>query len=134
MYRTNTAFSSFSVDDLTKAKTFYGETLGLTVTDQEGMGLLLQLPGCGTVFVYPKPDHQPATFTVLNLGVDDIDEAVDELESRGIHFECYEGFAQDEKGIMRPPEADPRSGPPIAWLKDPAGNVLSVVQSDGSRM
>lgn len=129
MYSAKAAFSSFSVDDLAKARQFYGDTLGLTVTEVP-MGLNLQLPGCGTVFVYPKPDHQPATFTVLNLGVDDIDEAVTELDRRGVHFECYEAMHQDEKGIMRPPAGqEPEYGPPIAWFKDPAGNVVSVIET-----
>ncbi len=121
MFKTKAAFSGFSVDDLEKAKAFYTGTLGLQV-DDEGMGLWLHLPGGGRVFAYPKENHQPATFTILNFAVDDIDEAVDELAKRGVRFERYEGFEADEKGIVR------GEGPSIAWFKDPAGNVLSVLE------
>lgn len=101
MFTASGAFSGFSVDDLTKAKGFYAETLGLRV-DDEGVGLRLHLPGGGTVFAYPKDGHQPATFTILNFEVDDIDEAVDELTNRGVQFEHYEaGPKADEKGIVR---------------------------------
>ena len=121
MFKAKGAFSGFSVNDLAKAKEFYGETLGLKV-DTEGIGLRLHLPGGGTVFAYPKDEHQPATFTILNFAIDNIDEAVDELKSRGVSFERYEGAPQDERGIMR------KYGPPIAWFKDPAGNILSVIE------
>lgn len=118
------AFSGFAVDDKENAKRFYGETLGLEISElDEEYGLLsLHVGGGQDVLIYPKPDHVPATFTVLNFPVDDIDEAVGELGGRGVRFERYEGFAQDEKGISRD------SGPLIAWFKDPAGNVLSVLE------
>ena len=118
------AFSSFAVDDVEAAKRFYGETLGLKLTVlQEEMGLLsLNLAGGHDVFVYPKPDFVPATYTVLNFDVDDIDAAVDELVSRGVVFDRIDGFNQDEKAIAR------GNGPNIAWFKDPAGNTLSVLE------
>ena len=119
------AFSGFSTNDIPKAKEFYGTTLGLDVSEENGM-LTLKFPGGHTVLIYPKGnDHQPATFTVLNLQVDDIDLAVDELTAAGVNFERYgEDAGQDERGIAR---AYP---PPIAWFKDPAGNILSVIQTD----
>lgn len=117
------AFSSYSVDDVDAAKAFYGDTLGLDVTHQpEGLGITLGTGG--QVFLYPKDDHQPATFTVLNFMVDDISAAVDELTGQGITMERYDGFDQDERGI-----APGTGGPHIAWFKDPAGNVLSVTQA-----
>ena len=125
MFQPKTAFSGFSVDDLAKAKAFYAQALGLKVVE-EGVGLRLHLPGGGTAFAYPKDDHQPATFTLLDFVVDDIDEAVDELKSRGVSFERYTGLPQDEKGIMR--GIAQNMGPDIAWFKDPAGNVLAVLQ------
>jgi catechol 2,3-dioxygenase-like lactoylglutathione lyase family enzyme len=126
MFKAKAAFSGFSVDDLAKAKEFYTHTLGLKV-DDPGMGLRLHLPGGGTVFVYPKEDHQPATFTILNFEVDNIDEAVDDLTSRGVKFEHYEGdLRTDEKGVAR--GLSQNRGPDIAWFKDPAGNILSVLQ------
>jgi catechol 2,3-dioxygenase-like lactoylglutathione lyase family enzyme len=126
MVKTKRAFSGFSVSDLAAAKKFYGATLGLKIED-DGVGARLQLPGGGTVFVYPKHDHQPATFTILNFVVDDIDAAVDDLTSRGVRFERYDsGPKQDEKGILRG-RAQNR-GPDIAWFQDPAGNVLAVIQ------
>jgi catechol 2,3-dioxygenase-like lactoylglutathione lyase family enzyme len=118
------AFQGFSVDDIPAAKKFYGETLGLDVSEEHGQ-LSLHIPGGRAIFVYPKPGHTPAAFTILNFPVDDIDEAVDELTKRGVEFERYEGFEQDEKGIARPEK--PEDGPPIAWFKDPAGNILSVL-------
>jgi catechol 2,3-dioxygenase-like lactoylglutathione lyase family enzyme len=125
MIKTKGAFSGFSVDDLAKAKEFYADTLGLKV-DPDGVGVRLHLPGGGTVFAYPKKDHQPATFTILNLVVDNIDEAVDDLTNRGVRFERYEdGPKTDAKGILRG-KAENR-GPDIAWFKDPAGNFLSVL-------
>jgi len=117
------AFSGFSVDDVSKAQKFYGETLGLRVSEENGM-LQLQIAGDREILVYPKEDHAPAVFTILNFPVDDIDEAVDGLVGRGVEFERYEGFGQDEKGIMRD------QGPDIAWFKDPAGNILSVIVVD----
>ena len=125
MFKPKTAFSGFSVNDLAKAKEFYTQTLGLKVVE-EGVGLRLHLPGGGTAFAYPKDDHQPATFTMLDFVVDDIDEAVDELQSRGVSFARYEGMSQDEKGIMR--GISQNMGPDIAWFKDPAGNMLAVLQ------
>ncbi len=125
MFQPKTAFSGFSVNDLAKAKEFYTQTLGLKVVE-EGVGLRLHLPGGGTAFAYPKDDHQPATFTLLDFVVDDIDEAVDELKSRGVSFDRYAGMSQDEKGIMR--GISQNMGPDIAWFKDPAGNMLAVLQ------
>lgn len=122
MFSDTKAFSGFSVDDISKAKHFYGDTLGLRVSEENGM-LTLHIAGDRPTLVYPKPDHTPATFTILNFPVDDIDKTVDELSSRGIQFEKYgEEFGQDEKGIAR------GLGPSIAWFKDPAGNILSVLQ------
>ena len=119
MFEKTPAFSGFSVDDIPAAQQFYSETLGLTVTEEYGM-LRLHIAGSNGVLVYPKPNHTPATFTILNFPVDDIDAAVDALVARGITFEQYEGL--DAKGIQR------EVGPPIAWFKDPAGNILSVLQ------
>ncbi len=125
MFDTTKAFSSFSADDIGAARKFYGETLGLDVSEQYGM-LNLHLPGGTNVMVYPKPDHAPASFTVLNFQVASIDRAVDELTARGVRFERYDGFEQDEKGVARP--ARPEDGPPIAWFTDPAGNILAVLE------
>jgi catechol 2,3-dioxygenase-like lactoylglutathione lyase family enzyme len=117
------AFSGFAVDDLDAARSFYGETLGLKVTD-EPMGILtLHLAGDRPTMIYPKPDFTPATYTILNFQVEDVDAVVGELSSRGVEFERYDGFDQDENGIAR----DPR-GPAIAWFKDPAGNILAVLE------
>lgn len=116
------AFSGFAVPDIAAAKEFYGGVLGVEVKEEMG-GLSLAVGGGQQVFVYPKDDHQPAVFTILNFPVDDIDKAVDELAGRGVTFECYDGFEQDDKGIAR---AD--DGPAIAWFTDPAGNILSVLQ------
>ncbi|MEJ0073539.1 MAG: VOC family protein [Candidatus Saccharibacteria bacterium] len=122
-----TCISGFSVDDAAKAKQFYSETLGLDV-EEDQMGLTLKLAGANDVFVYAKPDHQPATYTVLNFPVDDIDKAVDELTAKGVTFEHYGPEAhQDEKGIARGKAAG--MGPDIAWFKDPAGNILSVLSN-----
>ncbi|HEX6674362.1 MAG TPA: VOC family protein [Actinomycetes bacterium] len=121
MFEHTKAFSGFSADDIPKAKQFYGETLGLRVSEENGL-LRLHIAGDRDTIVYPKPDHTPATFTILNFPVDDVDRAVDELVARGVTFERYEGSPQDEKGIMR------GQGPAIAWFKDPAGNILSVIQ------
>lgn len=125
MFKPKIAFSGFSVNDLAQAKAFYAETLGLKV-DSEGGELRLHLPGGGEIFVYPKDNHQPATFTILNFEVDNIDDAVDDLTNRGVQFERYEGFPADEKGIVR--GLAQNQGPDIAWFKDPAGNILSVLQ------
>jgi catechol 2,3-dioxygenase-like lactoylglutathione lyase family enzyme len=116
------AFSSFAVDDIEAAKRFYGETLGLQISEQEGL-LAVHLDEGKDIVVYPKPDHAPAVFTVLNFPVEDIEETVDELAQRGVRFERYEDFDQDEKGIARQPGA-----PSIAWFTDPAGNIISVLQ------
>jgi catechol 2,3-dioxygenase-like lactoylglutathione lyase family enzyme len=126
MFKDTKAFSSFSVDDLNKAKEFYGQTLGLEVSETpEGLGL--RIAGGGQVFIYPKPNHEPATFTVLNFPVEKIDKAVDQLTKLGVRFEQYEGeMKTDEKGIFR--GAASGEGPNIAWFKDPAGNVLSVLE------
>jgi catechol 2,3-dioxygenase-like lactoylglutathione lyase family enzyme len=125
MFETTKAFSGFSVDDVPRAKKFYGETLGLNVSEEYGL-LTLHIAGDRDIFVYPKPNHTPATYTILNFPVDDIDQAVDELTKRGVSFERYEGANQDDKGIARPRR--PEDGPPIAWFTDPAGNILSVLQ------
>jgi catechol 2,3-dioxygenase-like lactoylglutathione lyase family enzyme len=124
MFKDSKAFSGFSVDDVPRAKQFYGETLGLDVSDDEMGGLALHLGSGADVFLYPKDNHVPATFTVLNFPVEDVDEAVDRLAAAGVSFERYEGFEQDEKGIARGGED---RGPTIAWFKDPAGNILSVL-------
>jgi catechol 2,3-dioxygenase-like lactoylglutathione lyase family enzyme len=116
-------FSGFSVDDQAATLDFYRDKLGVEVVD-EGMGLQLRLPG-GPVFIYQKDDHVPATFTVLNFRVADIDAAADELTAAGIELERYPGMPQDEKGIMRGKAAN--MGPDIAWITDPAGNVLSIL-------
>jgi predicted enzyme related to lactoylglutathione lyase len=118
------AFSGFAVDDLQRARAFYGETLGLktTVLDEANGLMSLNFEGERDTIVYVKPDFVPATYTVLNFPVEDIDAAVEELAARGVSFERYEGMPQDEKGVMR------EGGPLIAWFKDPAGNVLSVLQ------
>jgi catechol 2,3-dioxygenase-like lactoylglutathione lyase family enzyme len=121
MFANTKAFSGFAVDDLQKARKFYGETLGLKTSEAHGL-LTLHLAGGRDTLVYPKPNHTPATFTILNFPVEDIEKAVDELARRGVRFERYDGFEQDEKGIFR------GGGPYIAWFKDPAGNVLAVLQ------
>ena len=126
MFTHSQAYSGFSVDDIQSARTFYAETLGIAVSEANGM-LTLHLAGGGRVLIYPKEGHEPASFTVLNLPVDDIDAAVDALAARGVAFERYEGMPHDPKGIVRPPA--PEYGPAIAWFKDPAGNILSVLQA-----
>jgi catechol 2,3-dioxygenase-like lactoylglutathione lyase family enzyme len=115
-------FSGFSSNDIAASKAFYGQTLGLEVTEANGM-LTLQLAGGGRVIIYPKPNHEPASFTILNFPVADIEKVVDGLAAAGIQFERYEGLDQDGRGIAR---AYP---PAIAWFKDPAGNIISVIQS-----
>ncbi len=123
MVNDSQAFSGFSTDDIPTAKEFYAKTLGLDVAEEDGM-LNVKFPNGHTVLIYPKgDDHQPATFTVLNFPGDDIDAAVDRLVAAGVTFERYGGdFKQDERGIAR------GEGPPIAWFKDPAGNILSVLE------
>jgi catechol 2,3-dioxygenase-like lactoylglutathione lyase family enzyme len=123
MLKESKVFSGFSVNDIQKAKDFYGRTLGLQVSESHGL-LTLQLAGGNKILIYPKVNHAPATFTVLNFPVENVDESVDELAKRGVRFEIYDesDIKTDEKGIMR------GNGPTIAWFKDPAGNVLSVIE------
>jgi catechol 2,3-dioxygenase-like lactoylglutathione lyase family enzyme len=123
MFENVKALSGFAVGDLPKAKEFYGETLGLRVSEEHGL-LRLHIAGGGDIVVYPKADHTPATFTILNFPVDDIETAVDQLAERGVSFERYDAMNADtdDKGIFR------GGGPYIAWFKDPAGNILSVLQ------
>jgi predicted enzyme related to lactoylglutathione lyase len=127
MLRDSKAFSGFAVGDIGKAKEFYGQTLGLKVSESHGL-LTLHLAGGNNVLIYPKPDHTPATFTVLNFPVNDVDQMVDKLTKRGVQFEIYDlpDIKTDEKGIMR------GRGPTIAWFKDPAGNILSVLDQKTS--
>lgn len=124
MLRNSRAFSSFSVDDLRQAENFYGATLGLAVSEGP-MGLELLLNG-GRIFIYPKPDHEPASFTVLNFSVDNLEETLAALETVGVHPEAYDrpGLKTDERGILA------GEGMKIAWFKDPAGNILSVIEED----
>jgi catechol 2,3-dioxygenase-like lactoylglutathione lyase family enzyme len=122
MFKDTKAFSGFAVDDLEAAKNFYGEVLGLDATEENGL-LNLHLAGGRDTLVYPKPDHTPAAYTILNFPVPDLDAAVEELTRRGVTFERYDGFDQDERGIARGAE-----GPPIAWFTDPAGNILAVLE------
>ena len=124
MFADTKAYSGFAVDDLQKAREFYGETLGVRtdVLDEENGLMVLHLAGDRDTLVYVKPDFTPATYTILNFQVDDIEAAVDELTSRGVRFERYDGFDQDERGIAR------GLGPDIAWFTDPAGNILSVLK------
>jgi catechol 2,3-dioxygenase-like lactoylglutathione lyase family enzyme len=122
MFTNTKAFSGFAVDDVEKAREFYGETLGLETSVENDL-LTLHIAGDRPTLVYPRPGHTPAEYTILNFPVEDIEAAVDELVARGVEFERYEGFDQDERGIHR-------VGPPIAWFKDPAGNVLSVIKPD----
>lgn len=125
MFTSKAAFSGFSVNNLEKAKDFYTNTLGLALEDEK-MGLQFTLPGGGQVFVYLKDNHEPATFTILNFVVENIDIAVEELVSKGVSFEKYEGMHQDEKGVAR--GISQNMGPDIAWFKDPAGNIFSILQ------
>lgn len=128
MFTYKKTFSSFSVDDIQKAKEFYEDMLGIDVRLEGEMGMSLHLSDRNSVFIYPKDDHQPATFTVLNFLVADIDEEVQHLTDNGVKFEKYdlENLPQDEKGVLRGLKDD--KGPDIAWFKDPAGNILSVLQ------
>lgn len=121
MFRDSQAFSGFSTDDLDKAKAFYGDTLGLDVRPNEMGTLELHLATGAMVFIYPKTNHEPATYTVLNFPIADVGAAVDRLIAAGIVMERYEGLGQDERGVMS------GEGPDIAWFKDPAGNILSVL-------
>jgi catechol 2,3-dioxygenase-like lactoylglutathione lyase family enzyme len=120
MLRSEHAYSGFAVPDIQAAREFYGRTLGLQTTDANGM-LLLHLSLSNNILIYPKADHTPAGYTILNFPVDDIDVAVDELTKRGVSFERYQGLT-DERGVHRD------GGPPIAWFTDPAGNILSIIQ------
>jgi catechol 2,3-dioxygenase-like lactoylglutathione lyase family enzyme len=124
MFSDTKAFSGFAVDDIPRAREFYGETLGIRVSDDNGLLTLHLAGGERPTLIYPKPDFTPATYTILNFPVPDIDAAVDALVERGVELERYEGFGQDERGIAR------EAGPPIAWFKDPAGNILSVLELD----
>ena len=123
MFKDTEAFSGFAVDDIEAAKKFYGETLGIDVEEENGL-LTLNIAGDRPTLIYPRPNHTPADYTILNFPVDDVGAAVDELSGRGVEFLRYEGFDQDEKGVMR------GHGPDIAWFADPAGNVLSVIKPD----
>lgn len=127
MLKDSVAFSGFSTNDVEEAKKFYGDTLGLNTKKDDKMGMLtLTFPGGNEVIIYPKDDHKPATYTVLNFVVKDIDQAVDELTGKGIVFEQYDNMT-DEKGVAR--GLSKNMGPDIAWFKDPAGNILSVLQN-----
>jgi predicted enzyme related to lactoylglutathione lyase len=123
MFRDTKAFSGFAVRDLDRAKRFYGETLGIDLTEEDGPLLVLHLAGGRDTLVYPKEDHVPATYTILNFPVGDIDAAVASLTERGVEMEKYDGFDQDERGISRSPV-----GPRIAWFTDPSGNILAVLE------
>jgi catechol 2,3-dioxygenase-like lactoylglutathione lyase family enzyme len=123
MFTNTKAFSGFAVDDVEKAREFYGDTLGIETSEDHGL-MTLHIAGDRPTLVYPKPDHTPADYTILNFPVDDIEKAVDELTARGVEFLRYEGFDQDDRAIFR------GGGPPIAWFTDPAGNVLSVIAVD----
>jgi predicted enzyme related to lactoylglutathione lyase len=125
MFKDTPVVNGFSTNDIAKAKEFYGETLGFTV--EENMGILtLQFGGGGRTFVYPKPNHEPATFTIMNIIVTDIEKSVDELVAKGVQLEHYDDMHMDEKGIAWGKKAD--MGPNIAWFKDPAGNILSLLE------
>jgi catechol 2,3-dioxygenase-like lactoylglutathione lyase family enzyme len=123
MFTNTKAFSGFAVDDVERAREFYGDTLGIETSEDNGL-LTLHIAGDRATLVYPKPDHTPAAYTILNFPVDDIEKAVDELTARGVEFLRYEGFEQDDRAIFR------GGGPLIAWFADPAGNVLSVIELD----
>ena len=122
MFADTKAFSGFAVPDIEQAREFYGDTLGIEVSEENGVLTLHLNGGERPTLIYPKPDHEPATYTILNFQVDDVDNAVDALNARGVSMERYDGFGQDDKGIMR------GQGPDIAWFTDPAGNVLAVLK------
>jgi predicted enzyme related to lactoylglutathione lyase len=124
MFKDTNAYSGFAVDDLDRAQQFYGEVLGIEVERWNEMLLALKLAGGRDTLVYAKPDFEPATYTILNFPVENVDDAVDALAAQGVRFERYDGFGQDEKGIAR------EGGPQIAWFKDPAGNILSVLEQN----
>jgi catechol 2,3-dioxygenase-like lactoylglutathione lyase family enzyme len=124
MFESTQAFSGFAVKDLDEARRFYGDTLGMKVSEGEMGFLRLHVEGGHDILVYPKPDHRAANYTILNFPVEDVGAAVDELAERGVEFEHYEGFDQDERGVLRGDE-----GPAIAWFEDPSGNILSVIEA-----
>jgi predicted enzyme related to lactoylglutathione lyase len=123
MFKNTKAFSGFAVRDLEQAKTFYGDTLGIDLTEEDGPLLMLHLAGGRDTLIYPKDDHVPATYTILNFPVDDIDTSVASLVERGVKMERYDGLDQDERGISLSPV-----GPRIAWFTDPSGNILAVLE------
>jgi len=123
MFEKTKAFSGFAVDDIDAARRFYGDTLGLKVTQEDNGILTLHIEGGAETIIYPKPDHVPAGFTILNFPVADIESAVQELSSRGVELIRYDGMGQDERGIMR------AGGPLIGWFNDTAGNILAVLQT-----
>jgi catechol 2,3-dioxygenase-like lactoylglutathione lyase family enzyme len=123
MFANTKAFSGFAVEDVERAREFYGGTLGIRTSEEHGL-MTLHIAGERPTIVYPKTGHTPAEYTILNFPVEDIDEAVAQLAARGVHFERYDGFEQDEQGVFR------GGGPLIAWFKDPSGNILSVLQQD----
>lgn len=123
MFADSKAFSGFAVPDIAAAKEFYGDKLGLEVTEENGLLTLHLAGGERPTLIYPKPDHEPANYTILNFQVEDVAQAVDALNEKGVEMERYEGFEQDEKGIAR------GDGPDIAWFKDPAGNILAVLNA-----
>jgi catechol 2,3-dioxygenase-like lactoylglutathione lyase family enzyme len=123
MLKDSKAYSGFAAPDIDAIRAFYADTLGIEVTEENGFLTLHLDAGKRPTLVYPKPDHEPANYTILNFEVADIEAAVDGLVERGVEFERYEGFDQDERGIARD------AGPPIAWFKDPAGNILSIIQT-----
>jgi catechol 2,3-dioxygenase-like lactoylglutathione lyase family enzyme len=125
MLRDTPAFSGFSTNDIDAARAFYRDTLGVEVSEEMGM-LRLALEGGQRVIIYPKDDHQAATYTCLDFEVTDIDAAVDALAAKGVSFERYAGLEQDERGVMR------QYGPPIAWFRDPAGNIIALIQTAGA--
>ena len=122
MFKDTKAFSGFAAPDIAAARAFYGDVLGIETSEEHGMLTLHLAGGTRDTLIYPKPDHEPAGFTILNFQVDDVEQAVDALIERGVDFEIYDGLDQDERGIVRD------QGPPIAWFRDPAGNILSVLQ------
>lgn len=123
MFAETKAFSGFAVPDIEQARAFYGDTLGIKVTEENGLLTLHLNGGERPTLIYPKPDHEPASYTILNFQVEDVEKAVDGLNAKGVEMEHYDSFGQDEKGIMR------GQGPDIAWFRDPAGNVLSVLNA-----
>jgi len=127
MFSDTKTFSGFAVPDIEQARTFYGDTLGIRVTEEHGLLTLHLEGGNRPTLVYPKPDHRPANYTILNFAVDDIDAAVDELARRGVQLERYDEMEQDERGVLR------AGGPFVTWFTDPAGNILSVLQERSER-